>query len=229
MDIADGYDAGRHENSAEIDSLTEIRQGNKVPMDLNLQPSSEICLVTGQPFQDGQRVASFLLEEKSGKELLRADVLESAMGQYQPPGSIVCRWVRPFKARKPGESGERTLKLTAESLFLTLADPATEPSEENTRLLQFLALLLERKRVIKPRGLSADGRRQRVEHSRSKQVLEFPVAELNPEFFLRVQEQLSVLVGVPKTKPLTQASPKAPVSPAPASVQPHDLHHVYPH
>jgi len=58
--------------------------------------------------------------------------------------------------------------------------------------------MLERKRILKPRGLTADGARQRYEHTRSKQIFELPAGELTPEFFLQVQEQLSVLVGVPK-------------------------------
>ena len=35
------------------------------------------------------------------------------------------------------------------------------------------------------------------EHAKTKQVYEVPVGELSPEFFLAVQEQLSVLVGSP--------------------------------
>ena len=91
------------------------------------------------------------------------------------------------------ENPERSLKLTAEGLFLTLADPATEPSLETTRLVQFLAILLERKKLIRPRGRSADGTKEIYEHGRTKQVYEVPVGEVTPEFFLAVQDQLGVL------------------------------------
>lgn len=170
-------------------------------MDLNLQPLSQNCRVSGQPFIEGLRVASYLVRDLNSPMVNRYDVLESATALFIPPGPVICRWVQPFKARKAGENPDRALKLTTEHLFLTLADPSIEPSEENTRLLLFLALMLERKRILKPRGLTPDGSKQRYEHTRSKQIFELPSGELTPEFFLQVQEQLSVLVGVPKPLP----------------------------
>jgi hypothetical protein len=179
-------------------------------MELNLQPLSQNCHVTGEPFVEGARVASYLVNDPSSPEVLRFDLLETAIPQFTPPGAVICRWVQPYKARKTSGNPDRALKLTAESLFLTLADPVTEPSEENTRLLQFLALMLERKRILKPRGLSPDGTMQRFEHSRLKQFFELPATDLSPEFFIRVQQQLSVLVGVPKKSASEPASSPAP-------------------
>jgi hypothetical protein len=44
---------------------------------------------------------------------------------------------------------------------------------------------------------------------RLKRMIELPAEELTPEFFVQVQEQLSVLVGVPKPKP---AAPEPPAN-----------------
>ena len=65
--------------------------------------------------------------------------------------------------------------------------------------MQFLALMLERKKILRPRGRTADDARNRYEHAKSKAIFEVPAGELTPEFFVAVQEQLSVLVGVPKS------------------------------
>ena len=193
-------------------------------MDLNLQPLSQTCHVTSQPFTDGLRVASYLVQSPHTPEILRFDLLETATAEFTPPGSVVCSWVQIYKARKSGENPDRALKFTAENLFLTLTDPATEPTEENARLVQFLALMLERKRILKLRGLSADRTRQRYEHTRLKQMIEIPAGELTPEFFVQVQEQLSVLVGVPKvrSKPVDpmQAAASATESPKPKEEEP---------
>jgi len=113
---------------------------------------------------------------------------------------VFCRWVTVFKPRRNDENPERTLKLTAENLFLTLADPASERSETNTPLLQFLTLMLERKRLIKPRGRTADGERLLYEHMASHQLYEVPAGTLDDAFFVRIQEHLGVLVGEPKKK-----------------------------
>jgi len=163
---------------------------------LQLQPLATACFVSNQPFVEGNRVASYLVRAKTG-EVVRYDLQETASQGFTPEGVLVCRWVHVFKPRKVNENPERELKLTAETLFLTLADPATELSSDSARLVQFLALMLERKRVLRPKGRSATGNRNVFEHIKTKQLFEIPAGELTPDFFVQVQEQLSVLVGSP--------------------------------
>lgn len=175
-------------------------------MELQIQPLATTCFVSGEPFVEGTRVASFLVRT-GAVEIVRYDLLESRAADFTPAGQVACRWVKGYKPRRGDENTDRTLKLTAENLFFTLADPTTEPSPENTRLVQFLALMLERKKVLRPRGLTADGQRNRYEHAKTKQMVEVPAGDLTPEFFVAVQEQLTVLVGAPKPKekPATEA------------------------
>jgi len=184
-------------------------------MELNLQPLGTACSLTGLLFESGQRIASFLVRDLAQLDVQRFDVIESESAKFLPTGVVVCRWVHAFKPRKPGENAERTLKLTAETLFLTLADPSNELTPENMRLVQFLALMLERKRLLRPKGRSADGVRNVVEHTKTKQLFEIPASDLNPDFFIQVQAQLSVLVGEPKPKPDGAGGPIA----SPASTQ----------
>jgi hypothetical protein len=140
---------------------------------------------------------------------------------------VYCRWVTAYKPRRDDNS-DRHLKLTAENLFLTLAIPAGATTETiddssqgiNTPLLQFLALMMERKRLIKPVGYTEDGARQVYEHRASHQRYEVPVGDLNHEFFIKIQEHLGVLVGTPKPK--AEAKPAEAATPAtqPASGAP---------
>lgn len=181
---------------------------------MHLQPLAAQCAVSGEPFTAGARVASYLVRTPS-LEIVRYDVLESHVADFTAEGFVACRWVHPFKPRAAGENADRALKLTAEHLFFALADPATEPSPENTRLVQFLALMLERKKILRPKGRSANGAANLYEHAKTKQVFEVPVGELTPSFFVAVQEQLSVLVGAPKPK--TPPPQSAEPLPAPAA------------
>jgi hypothetical protein len=180
-------------------------------MEMHLQPHSTTCFVSGEPFVEGARVVSHLVRSAT-MEIVRYDVLEPHTANFTPPGFVACRWVHVFKPRRGDENPDRSLKLTAENLFVTLADPTTEPTPENTRLVQFLALMLERKKILRPRGRSADGARNLFEHAKTKQMFEVPVGELSPEFFVAVQEQLTVLVGAPKPKPAPEAAPEQPAS-----------------
>jgi hypothetical protein len=166
-------------------------------MELKIQPLGAACQVSGRAFAAGDRVASFLLRSSTG-EVLRHDLLESEAQAYLPAGAVVCRWVRVFKPRPGEDDPERSLKLSADNLFLALADPSVESTPETARLLQFLALLLERKRVLRPRGRTADAARNLYEHARTKQLYEVPVGALTPEFFAAIRGQLGILVGEPK-------------------------------
>lgn len=185
-------------------------------MEMHLQPLATACAVSGEPFVEGARVASYLVRTPA-LEIVRYDLLEAQSGNFVPDGTVACRWVHVFKPRKPGDTSERELKLTAETLFTTLADPLTEQTTESIRLLQFLALMLERKKLLKPRGQTANRERNLYEHAKTKQMFEVPVGELTPEFFVAVQEQLSVLVGPPKVKAGTAPQAAAASETAPAS------------
>jgi len=169
-------------------------------MELNLHPIATKCCVTGRDFAENDRVVCFLVREPDGRTG-RRDAGEGEAGRLEPVAEVYCRWVVNYKPRPAGENPDRALKLTAENLFLTLADPANPPGEVNTPMLQFLALMLERKRILKARGLSEDGQRQVFEHMPSHQLYEVPVGNLDESFFVRIREQLGVLVGEPKARP----------------------------
>jgi len=177
-------------------------------MEMNLQPRAASCFVSGHTFREGDRVASLLVRADSG-EVVRYDALESCAGSLRPDGFVACRWVQAFRQHPKEQNLDRALKLTAETLFLTLADPATEATPETSRLVRFLALLLERKRLLRPRGRSPDGLRDLYEHCRTKQNYEVPAIDLSPEFFVAVREQLSVLVGEPTAPRSTSDAPAA--------------------
>lgn len=177
-------------------------------MELNLQPRASSCFVTGRPFREGDRVASILARTDSGA-IVRYDALEADAARLSPEGFVACRWVQVFKPQLKEENPERALKLTAENLFITLADPSTEATPETDRLVRFLALLLERKRLLRPRGRTPDGARDLYEHARTKQLYPVAAIDLDPGFFLAVREQLSVLVGEPKPRPAPPAAEAA--------------------
>lgn len=186
-------------------------------MELTLHPLAKTCRISGRAFAEGDRVISRLVREESG-EVARHDVLASEDAGYVKPSFIFCTWTLPFKLKRAEENPGRALKLTAENLFVTLADPLAEPDEANTPLLQFLALMLERKKILRPRGMTTDRARQVFEHVKTHQRYEIPAGTLDEAFFIKIQGQLDLLVGGPKRPPGTAAAPGAtsePPTPAP--------------
>ena len=125
-----------------------------------------------------------------------------------------------FKPKTHDENPGRTLKLTTETLFLTLADPTNELTLETERLVRFLALMLERKKLLRAPG--PDFRRGQG-HLRARRKLQqsfqVPAGEMTPEFFAAVQEQLGMLVGEPKAKPAPAAGESKPAEPLAANLE----------
>ncbi|HVU22804.1 MAG TPA: hypothetical protein VHE13_01690 [Opitutus sp.] len=163
-------------------------------MELTLQPLAKTCRVSGRAFAEGDRVVCRLVREADGA-IARHDVLASEDAAYAQPEFVFCTWTVAYKERRAEENAGRALKLTAENLFVTLADPAAERDPANTPLLQFLALLLERKKLLRPRGKTADGERLIYEHARTHQAYEVPAGTLDEAFFVNIQGQLDLLVG----------------------------------
>jgi len=166
-------------------------------MELTLHPLAKHCRASGRAFAEGDRVTCHLVREASG-EVGRHDVLVSEDAGYAKPGFVFCSWTVSYKPRHAEENAGRALKLTAENLFVTLGDPAAEPNPANTPMLQFLALMLERKKLLRPRGLTTDRERQIYEHAKTHQLYEIPVGNLDEAFFVRIQGQLDLLVGPAK-------------------------------
>lgn len=170
-------------------------------MDLHLPGMATACFVSGNPFVEDERVVSRLLRRDEDGEVVRIDVQAGAEENLElPAGRVACRWIQAFKPKVAEENPDKEMKLTAENLFLTLASPDNELSEEDARLVQFLALMLERKKLIRPHGRTEDDAKDVYLHRGTKTRCEVPVGELTPEFFMAVQDQLSVLVGVPETE-----------------------------
>jgi hypothetical protein len=162
-------------------------------MELHLQPRSASCCVSGKEFAEGDRVVSFLVRE--GAELKRLDCSAEVETQGVVSGEVLCRWTRVHKATVRAGSADRELRMTAESLFLALTEEGN-PLEENADLKQFLALMLERKRVLKARGRSSEGR-PLFFHAASNRTIEVPAGEMDAAFFVAVREKLGVLLGEP--------------------------------
>ena len=176
-------------------------------MELNLPPMAETCCVSGEPFVEDERVVSVLARPDGGEAVERFDLRVAALDGFSPAGRVACRWTHVYTPKHRMENPERAMKLTAENIFLTLADPSAEISEDEERLVRFLALMLERKRILRPKGVNAAGTHNVYEHAGTKLRFEVPAGELSPEFFMAVQEQLSVLGGEPKSDAAAKAAP----------------------
>ena len=109
--------------------------------------------------------------------------LEAEQEERQREGAVSCRWSQWVKEKGITEAEERRAALqSADEVFLSLFEEQPEDGEDSNateareRLKFFIALQLERKRILKPLG----GRRFR--HMPTKRELTVPDLEITPEY-----------------------------------------------
>lgn len=158
-------------------------------MDWAIKSLSRASFITGQAFTPGEKVACVIYRGPEG--LQRADLGEVEAREWQAPGEVLGRWHR--KAEDESEAAKRRSSLaSAEEVFLALIQEPGGAGEEKDLLVQLLALLLERKRLLKPQGKPAEGR-LRYWHPRLQQEFSVPHQALTPERLASLREQLHLL------------------------------------
>ena len=166
-------------------------------MDIAIRPVGEISGLSETPFTPGDTVCSYLF--RSGEGFIeRLDVLEGEREALELEGAVICRWSQLIKDKGVTEAEERRAALqSADDIFLSLFEEVPEGEEDSTttgtreRLKFFLALQLERKRILKPLG----GRRYR--HMPTKRELAVPDMAITPELIADFQNEIS-LMGRPR-------------------------------
>jgi len=125
--------------------------------------------------------------------LQRADLAEAEAAEWKPTGEIWGRWTREVE-NEDELARKRQALASAEEVFLALAQEAGGAGPEKETLLQMLALLLERKRLLRPLGRPAGGI-QRYLHPRLQQEFSIAQHDLTAERVVQLQEQLHHLAS----------------------------------
>lgn len=163
-------------------------------MDWQVKPIARTCAASGQELHVGDTVVCVVYKPVGGN-IERADVLKDQATNFTPNGLLLGRWTREVKERNEEEQAHRAQLLASrEEFFLSLYDDAEDPSGDKGVLKHILAMLLERKRIIKQVGAADKGLMTYV-HAASKQTYLVPVLDLQPAHILQVGASLDLLVG----------------------------------
>ncbi|MCC5840808.1 MAG: hypothetical protein JJT96_11840 [Opitutales bacterium] len=159
-------------------------------MELEIQPAGRTCAVSGEPFQPGMTMVSILHRAKDG-QLVRTDVADGADFAFE--GRLVCRWKHRVRAKGEDAANRKRQLEGAEGVFLAFFDDPEGANdgiaeEERDLLRHLLALLLERKRIL--RRVSTE----RYWHVRQKRELYVKSVNIDPLKLLLLQEPLALLV-----------------------------------
>ncbi|MDR1304618.1 MAG: hypothetical protein LBK76_05275 [Verrucomicrobiales bacterium] len=141
-----------------------------VETEWNIKARSPVCQATGRPFVADEVFHTMLLDKPEGLE--RLDWSEEAWQAQPPPALPLSCWKSVFKPAPPAPVEAVTREDAESELRRRLAD--LQPGDEKYAYL--LALLLERKRILKARQkIDSGGRRCVVyEHAVTQETLLVP-------------------------------------------------------
>ncbi|MDR1191493.1 MAG: hypothetical protein LBK60_07515 [Verrucomicrobiales bacterium] len=141
-----------------------------VETEWNIKARSPVCQATGRPFAGDEVFHTMLLERAEGLE--RLDWSEEAWQSQPPPEGMLSCWKSVFKPAPPAPV-EAVTREDAESELRRLLENL-QPGDEKCAYL--LALLLERKRILKSRQKIESGGRKCVvyEHAVTQETLLVP-------------------------------------------------------
>ena len=163
-------------------------------MDWQVKPIARICAASGNELHVGDLVTCVVFKPVGGN-IERLDVLKDHAGSFKPDGILLGRWSREVKERGEEDQAQRAQLLASrEEFFLSLYEDESDPSGDKGVLKHILAMLLERKRIIKQVGAAAEGQLTYV-HAATKQTYLVPMIDLQPAHILQVSASLDMLVG----------------------------------
>jgi hypothetical protein len=147
------------------------------------------------PFTPGDRVACLIFKDVEAGEMGRADVLPAEVDGYELPGDILGRWTRVVKDPDDEGANVRETVASAEDFFLSLyQNEQADAQEETDALKHLLALMLERKRVVRALGKRQTSGTQLYVHVKTKQEIEVPILEISPELMMKIQDTLGDII-----------------------------------
>jgi len=155
-----------------------------------IKSRGEQCSATGRHFAEGESFYTLLFREKAG--FRREDLCEEAFKGRDAKTQPFSFWRSKFEPPAPPPP-ETLAKETAEDLLRRYIED-NEPQHSNTRYI--LALMLERKRLLKQTDSQMDGN-QRVliyEHSKTGEVFVIRDPQLRLDQIATVQEQVGELL-----------------------------------
>lgn len=160
--------------------------------DWSIQCRAETCAATQTPFQEGESFYTLLFDEKTGfrREDLSETAFQSRPGDAPRPFSF---WRSKFEFPPP-PAPEALGKGTAEELLRRyMAENA--PEKSNARYI--LALMLERKRILKEVEVHTgeDGQLTRIyEYAKTGEVFLIPDPQLRLDQLSAVQDEVAALL-----------------------------------
>jgi hypothetical protein len=148
-------------------------------------------------FQTGDVIVCLIYKDPEVEGLSRADVLLAEEDSLELPAKVLGRWQRVINDDADAEANSLQAAAAAEDFFCSLFeggnsedDTNDEDNEERIALKHLLALLLERKRILRPQGPRVTSGIQCYLHPKMEREFDVPVVLVNAELVRTITETM---------------------------------------
>ena len=143
-------------------------------------------------FLDGEQVVCLIYKDVEKGEICRADIRSEEVDHFDPPGELLGRWFQKVKKPENGQITVHQKVASAEDFFFSLqTSPSNKDNCVETDALKYLlALMLERKRVVRIQGKRLRKGVQPYLHIKTKQTYDVPIVDISADLMVRIQETL---------------------------------------
>ena len=164
-------------------------------MDWQIKTLSKKSTLSGERFNPGDRAVSLVYVDAAAGELGRADLHEHELAEFQFPGQVLGRWTWMMKDPEAGGPTAGETMASAEDFFFSLFEHDADAERDRVDALKhLLALMLERKRVLRAIGPRQHAGTQAYRHVKSKQEFNVPITEISRELMFRIEDTLGDLM-----------------------------------
>jgi len=164
-------------------------------MDWQIKTLSRKSTLSGESFEPGDRAVSLVYIDEAAGELGRADLHDGELDQLELPGPVLGRWRWVMKDPEEGATSASDTVASAEDFFFSLFEnEAGDERERSDALKHLLALMLERKRILRalaPRQVSGS---QTYLHVKTRQQLKVPITEISRELMFKIEDTLGDII-----------------------------------
>lgn len=162
-------------------------------MEWQIKTIARKSTLSGKAFDPGETVVCLVYKDAAAGELGRADLLPDELEHFELPGEVLGRWTRVVKDPDDEALSARETMASAEDFFFSLYEreaDASEARESSDMLKHLLALMLERKRVLRANGERRTRGVQSYLHVKSKRTLEVPIVQISTELMVKIEDTI---------------------------------------
>ncbi len=164
-------------------------------MDWHIKTLARTSTLSGESFAPGDRVDCIIFKDEEAGELGRADLQPEELASFELPGEVLGRWSRVVKDPDDEAANARETMASAEDFFFSLYEnQEPEAKEESDMLKHLLALMLERKRVLRAAGPRQVEGNQTYIHVKTKREVIVPIVEISTELMLKIEDTIGDII-----------------------------------